>query len=48
VVDFYPVTLVRTEANGIWVSGLPERARVIGLGQGFVSAGESVVPVPAS
>lgn len=48
VVEFYPVTLVRTEANGVWVSGLPARARVISQGQGFVSAGESVVPVPAS
>jgi multidrug efflux system membrane fusion protein len=48
VVDFYPVTLVRTEANGVWVSGLPAHARVISQGQGFVSAGEVVVPVPAS
>lgn len=48
VVDFYPVTLVRTEADGVWVSGLPLDARVINQGQGFVNAGETVVPVPAS
>lgn len=48
VVDFYPVTLVRTEDSGIWVSGLPEHARVISQGQGFVSIGESVDAVPAS
>ncbi len=48
VVDFYPVTLVRTETNGIWVSGLPARARVITQGQGFVSIGDSVDPVPTS
>ena len=48
VVDFYPVTLVRTGANGIWVSGLPEHARVISQGQGFVSVGEAVEAVPAS
>ena len=48
VVEFYPVTLVRTGADGGWVSGLPARARVISQGQGFVSAGETVVPVPAS
>ncbi len=46
VVYFYPIDLVRTEADGVWVSGLPEQVRVIIQGQGFVSAGESVIPVP--
>ncbi len=48
VVGFYPIELVRTEADGIWVSGLPGKARVIDQGQGFVNAGESVNPVPAT
>ena len=48
VVHFFPISLVRTEADGVWVSGLPEQVRVITQGQGFVSAGESVIPVPAS
>ena len=48
VVRFYPITLVRTEAGGVWLSGLPERVRVITQGQGFVNAGQAVIPVPAS
>ncbi len=47
-VRFYPTTLVRTEADGVWLSGMPERVRVITQGQGFVNAGQSVIPVPAS
>ena len=43
-VEFFPIELVRTEANGVWVSGLPQKARIITLGQGFVSAGETVIP----
>ncbi len=45
VVGFYSITLVRTEPDGIWLSGLPRQVRVITQGQGFVNAGESVVPV---
>ncbi|MCG8428592.1 MAG: efflux RND transporter periplasmic adaptor subunit [Chromatiales bacterium] len=44
-VAFYPIKLVRTEANGVWVSGLPEKAQVISQGQGFVTVGEAVEPV---
>lgn len=47
-VRFYPIDLVHTEVDGVWVSGLPENARVITQGHGFVNAGESVIPVPAS
>jgi len=48
VVQFYPVELVRTDAEGVWVSGLPEQVQVITQGQGFVSTGELVIPLPAS
>ena len=48
LVRFHPVDLVRTEAKGVWVSGLPARLRIITRGQGFVNRGESVIPVPAS
>ena len=48
VVQFYPIDLVRTEADGVWVTGLPKRVRVINQGQGFVTNGESVIPVPES
>ena len=44
-VAFYPIALVRTEADGVWVSGLPEQVRVITRGQGFVAEGEPVTPV---
>ena len=48
VVRFYPIDLVRTEADGIWVSGLPAQVRVIVQGQGFVTEGEAVIPMPGS
>lgn len=49
VVDFHLVEIVRTDSDGIWVSGLPDPVRVITVGQGFVHPGQHVeaVPVPA-
>ena len=44
-VGFFPVSLVRTAAEGIWVTGLPEEARVIVQGQGFVTSGQRVEAV---
>jgi len=44
-VAFYPISLVRTEADGVWVSGLPQQVTVITQGQGFVIAGEMVEPI---
>lgn len=41
-VGFYPVTLARAEVDGIWITGLPERARLITVGQGFVREGDPV------
>lgn len=48
VVEFHKVTLVRTAADGVWITGLPARARVINRGQGFVNTGETVVATPAT
>lgn len=48
VVVFHPISLVRTQADGVWVSGLPEDARVIVQGQGFVTGGQIVAPVSRS
>jgi multidrug efflux system membrane fusion protein len=45
LVVFHPVDIVRTERDGVWVSGLPERLRVITTGQGYVREGEPVTPV---
>ena len=44
VVAFHPVGIVRAQTDGIWVSGLPEEARIISIGQGFVNDGETVAP----
>ncbi len=42
VVEFHAVDVVRAGADGVWVSGLPDRVRVITVGQGFVRAGDRV------
>lgn len=41
-VVFHPVDIVRTGVDGVWVTGLPRRVRVITVGQGFVRAGDRV------
>lgn len=43
-VRLFEVDIVLSEADGVWVSGLPADARIITLGQGFVREG-SVVQV---
>ncbi|RMF15586.1 MAG: efflux RND transporter periplasmic adaptor subunit [Gammaproteobacteria bacterium] len=40
----YPVELVQADPDGFWVSGLPEDVDLIVIGQGFVSAGDTVKP----
>ena len=42
----HPVKIMRAEAGGVWVTGLPDPVRVITVGQGFVRAGELVLAVP--
>lgn len=46
-VRFHPVEVVRADAAGLWVTGLPDGATVIMLGQGFVQAGDAVETAPA-
>lgn len=41
-VAFHKVEVVRAEADGVWVSGLPETVRLIVRGQGFVRPGQVV------
>ncbi len=43
-VAFAPVSIVRAQTDGIWVTGLPEKASIITVGQGFVNAGDIVDP----
>lgn len=42
IVQFHPIDIVKAELEGVWVRGLPETARIITIGQGFVRAGEAV------
>jgi len=44
IVQFYPVRVVSDEADGIWVSGLPEVAQLIIVGQQLVVSGQEVNP----
>lgn len=39
---FYPVTIVNESAEGVWVTGLPETADVIIVGQEYVTDGRKV------
>nr|MDJ0833959.1 efflux RND transporter periplasmic adaptor subunit [Gammaproteobacteria bacterium] len=44
-VEFLPVQIIRSNADGVWISGLPDGARIITVGQGFVQAGDQVIAV---
>ncbi|MEW9921421.1 efflux RND transporter periplasmic adaptor subunit [Marimonas sp. MJW-29] len=44
VVSFAPVEIMRDTNRGIWVTGLPEVANVIVVGQEYVTAGVTVAP----
>lgn len=46
VVEFHKIDIVRAQTDGIWVSGLPDEAQIISIGQGFVNDGETVDPQP--
>ena len=45
VVEFYTVSVVSEDADGVWVQGLPNTANVITVGQELVVNGERVAPV---
>lgn len=46
VVVFLPVEIAKADTNEVWLTGLPEQVRLITVGQGFVSDGTKVRPVP--
>jgi multidrug efflux system membrane fusion protein len=46
-VQFAPVKVIDEGVGGAWVTGLPETARVISMGQDYLSEGVKVKPVPA-
>jgi len=37
-----PVSIVKSEREQVWVSGLPDNVNIITVGQGFVSAGDEI------
>jgi multidrug efflux system membrane fusion protein len=45
-VQFVPAQVVRSATDGVWVTGLPDAAQVITVGQGFVRPGQAVRSVP--
>ena len=45
IVEFHHVDIVREDGEGIWVTGLPQRPRLITVGQELVSAGDFVETV---
>ncbi|MEM9370939.1 MAG: efflux RND transporter periplasmic adaptor subunit [Pseudomonadota bacterium] len=45
---FVPVAMVRDEARGVWLTGLPETVNIIVVGQEFVRDGRKVKAVPIS
>lgn len=45
IVRFHPVEILKSERDGLWLSGLPETVELITIGQGFVRAGEHVEAV---
>jgi len=47
-VEFVPVKVVKSTADGIWITGLPTDIRIITVGQGFVRAGDKVIAVDES
>ena len=45
IVEFYTVSVVSEDADGVWVQGMPNAANVITVGQELVVNGERVDPV---
>lgn len=44
---FYPVEILSENGQGIWLSGLPDQAEVIVVGQEFVRDGRAIAATPA-
>jgi len=44
-VEFHLVQVVRETAEGVWVLGLPEKIKLIVVGQELVAEGDTVVPI---
>jgi membrane fusion protein, multidrug efflux system len=42
IAKFFPVTIIRDDPRGVWVSGLPDEVDVIVVGQDFVTEGQAL------
>ncbi|MFY2507739.1 efflux RND transporter periplasmic adaptor subunit [Vibrio pectenicida] len=47
LVEFIPVQLVKAEQDGVWLTGLGQKVRIITIGQGFVRNGDKVIAIEA-
>ena len=45
IVNFYTVSVIDEDEDGVWISGLPNTANIITVGQELVISGERVDPV---
>lgn len=45
---FQPVRIIASQAEGVWLAGLPDRGRIVVIGQEFVADGQQVKPTPSS
>ncbi|NMG39608.1 efflux RND transporter periplasmic adaptor subunit [Chelativorans sp. ZYF759] len=41
-IQFAPIEIIRARADGVWVTGLPERARIVTISQGTLRPGQQV------
>lgn len=41
-IQFMPIEIIRARADGVWVTGLPERARIVTISQGTLRPGQQV------
>lgn len=48
LVHFTPINIVKSESDGIWLTGLGQQSDIITLGQGFVRAGDKVEAIFAN
>lgn len=44
---FREVSIIHSDTHGVWIEGLPEAARIIVVGQGFVNVGDETAPTEA-
>ena len=47
-VQFTPVNIVKTESDGVWITGLDTQTELITVGQAFVRKGDVVEASPES